>query len=83
MDLNGWYVGFVVASVVIVIVVALVGWILSLANRISGQVNDIVVAIAEIKETTAPLPAVGKLNETLGAVAGHAVAARIALVGEG
>lgn len=82
MNLNGWYAGYVVASVVILIVVSLVGWILSLARRIQTQVNEVAVTLSDIRVTTAPIPEVAKLNEKLGAVANHAVAARTALVGE-
>lgn len=82
MNLNGWYAGYAVASVVIVLVVVLIGWILSLASRINSQVSDIVTEIAEIKGTTAAVPAVGKVNESLGGIVNHAVAARKALVGE-
>lgn len=82
MNLNGWYAGFAVAAVVILVVVTLVSWILSLANRIGGQVNTIAAELAEIRVTTAPIPKVGGLNASLGRVVGHAATARHALVGD-
>ena len=39
---TGWYVGYAIAAVVIIIVVSLVGWILSLARRIHVQAQDII-----------------------------------------
>ena len=82
MDLSGWYVGYAVASVVIVLVVILVGWILSIASRINNQVTAIIGEIVEIQGTTALVPAVGKVNEKLVGIVNGAVAARKALVGE-
>ena len=82
MNLNGWYVGYAIAAAVIVVVVMLVGWILSLARRIGTQVNDIVAELAEIRVTTAPIPAVAQLNDKLVGVVNHAATARKALVGE-
>ena len=81
MTMTGWYVGYVVASVVIVLVVILVGWILSLASRINKQVTAIVDEIAEIQGTTELVPAVGAVNEKLGGIVNHAATARKALVG--
>jgi hypothetical protein len=80
--LTGWYVGYVVASAVIVVVVMLVGWILSLARKIGVQTQDILAEVQEIKVTTAAVPAVGKVNDNLVLIVDHAVAARKALVGE-
>ena len=82
MDLSGWYVGYAVASVVIVLVVILVGWILSIASRINKQVTDIIGEIVEIKGTTELVPAVGTVNERLTGIVNGAVTARKALVGE-
>ncbi len=80
--LTGWYVGYVVASAVIVVVVMLVGWILSLARRIGVQAQGILAEVQEIKVNTAAVPAVGKVNDNLVLIVDHAVAARKALVGE-
>jgi hypothetical protein len=80
--LTGWYVGYVVASAVIVVVVALVGWILSLVRKIHTQVLGISAEVAQIRETTAPVPLVAKVNDKLVAIVDHAATARKALVGE-
>lgn len=80
--LTGWYVGYVIASAVIVVVVALVGWLLSLARRIHTQVREIFAEVGEIRQTTAPVPLVGKVNDKLVAIVDHAATARKALVGE-
>jgi len=80
--LTGWYVGYVVAAVVIVVVVGLVGWLLALARRIGVQATAIADAIAEIRGTTAPIPLVGKLNQKLLHVVQQATTARVALLGE-
>lgn len=80
--LTGWYVGYAIASVVIVIVVSLVGWILGLARRIGVQAADVVAELAEIRVTTAPIPAVAQVNDHLTSIVNRAAAARAALVGE-
>lgn len=80
--LTGWYVGYVIAAAVIVVVVSLVGWLLSLARRIGIQAAAIVDAIADIRATTAPIPLVGKLNQKLLHVVQQASTARMALLGE-
>jgi len=80
--LTGWYVGYVVAAVVIVVVVGLVGWLLALARRIGVQAAAIVDALADIRGTTAPIPLVGKLNQKLLHVVQQASTARVALLGE-
>ena len=80
--LTGWYVGYVIAAVVIVAVVALVGWILGLARRIGVQVNAIGGELRGIRETTGPVAAVGALNAKLTKVVEHAATARTALLSE-
>jgi len=80
--LTGWYVGYVVAAVVIVVLVGLVGWLLALARRIGVQAAAIVDALADIRRTTAPVPLVGKLNQKLLHVVQQAGTARVALLGE-
>lgn len=81
-DLTGWFVGYVIAAAVIIVVVALVGWILAVARRIGVQAIEIVNCLNEIRETTAPIPAVATLNTKLGSIVNGAATARVALVGE-
>jgi len=80
--LTGWYVGYVIAAAVIVVVVGLVGWLLSLARRIGVQAAAIVGVLADIRATTAPIPMVSKLNQKLLHVVEQASTARVALLGE-
>lgn len=82
VNFTGWYVGYVVAATLIVVVVVLVGWLLSLARRVGVQANAIADVIGEIRGTTAPVPLVGTLNEKLARVVEQASTARVALLGE-
>jgi hypothetical protein len=79
--LTGWYVGYVIAAVLIVVVVAMIAIILALVRRISGVADDITDTLDEIRVNTASVPAVGALNEGLLSVVTHASQARQALAG--
>jgi hypothetical protein len=79
--LSGWYVGYIIAAVVIVVVVAMVGIILALVRRITALADDITDVLDDVRENTAAVPAVGTLNETLLSVVTHAAQARTALAG--
>jgi len=80
--LSGWYVGYVIAAVLIVVVVALVAIILGLVRRISGVADDITDVLDGVRENTVAVPLVGTLNEQLLSVVTHAAQARTALAGE-
>ena len=73
VTLSGWYVGYVIAAVVI---------ILALVRRISGIADDITDVLDDVRENTVAIPAVGTLNESLLSVVTHAAQARTALAGE-
>jgi hypothetical protein len=81
VTLSGWYVGYVIAAVLIVVVVALVAMILALVRRISSVADDITEVLDEIRVNTVTIPAVGALNENLLSVVTHAAQARTALAG--
>jgi hypothetical protein len=81
VTLSGWYVGYIIAAVVIVIVVAMVAIILALVRRISGVADDITDVLDEIRVNTVTIPAVGALNDNLLSVVTHAAQARTALAG--
>ena len=81
VTLSGWYAGYVIAAVLIVVVVALVAIILALVRRISGVADDITDVLDDIRANTATIPAVGALNENLLSVVTHAAQARTALAG--
>lgn len=79
--LTGWYVGYVIAAVLIVVVVAMIAIILALVRRISVVADDITNTLDDIRVNTVSVPAVGTLNEALLSVVGHAAEARTALAG--
>lgn len=79
--LTGWYVGFVIGAVAIVIVVALVAAILNLARGIGNQAVAITEALAESCENTLALWDVEKANVGLRSVVKSAQQARSVLEG--
>lgn len=81
VTLTGWYVGYVIAAVVIVLVVALVAIILALVRRVTGLADDITDVLDDVRANTTAVPAVGTLNESLLSVVNHASQARQALAG--
>ena len=81
VTLSGWYVGYIIAAVVIVVVVAMVAIILALVRRISGVADDITDVLDEVRANTVTIPAVGALNDNLLSVVTHAAQARTALAG--
>jgi hypothetical protein len=81
VTLSGWYVGYVIAAVLIVVVVAMVAIILSLVRRISTVADDITDVLDEVRANTVTIPAVGSLNDHLLSVVTHAAQARTALAG--
>ena len=79
--LTGWYIGYVIALVVITIVVILAAIILGLARRIGVQAEAITAALDEGRVNTLPLWEVDKVNEELRLIIRNAEAARMALGG--
>lgn len=79
--LTGWYVGFVIALVVITVVVILAGIILGLARRIGVQAEQITASLDEGRVNTLPLWEVDKVNEELSLIIRDAEAARAVLGG--
>ncbi|MDP9389778.1 MAG: hypothetical protein M3Q48_18150 [Actinomycetota bacterium] len=79
--LTGWYVGFVIALVVISAVVVLVAIILGLARRIGVQAEAITASLDQARVSTLPLWEVDKVNEELKLIARNAEEARVALGG--
>lgn len=79
--LTGWYIGFVIALVVITIVVILAGMILGLARRIAVQAEAITVSLDEGRLNTLPLWEVDKVNEELRLIVRDAEQARAILGG--
>jgi hypothetical protein len=81
VDLTGWYVGYIIAGVVITIVVVLVGMILGLARRIGVQAMDITAALDEARINTLPLWDVDKVNRGVRSITRSAAEAREVLGG--
>ncbi len=79
--LTGWYIGFVIALVVITVVVILAGMILGLARRIAVQAEAITVSLDQGRLNTLPLWEVDKVNEELRLIVRNAEQARAVLGG--
>ncbi len=79
--LTGWYIGFVIALVVITIIVVLAGMILGLARRIAVQAEAITVGLDQGRLNTLPLWEVDKVNEELRLIVRNAEQARAVLGG--
>ncbi len=79
--LTGWYVGYVIAAVIITVVVILVGAILALARRIGVQASDVTAALDEARINTLPLWEVDKINTGVRSIIRSAEQARQVLGG--
>jgi hypothetical protein len=79
--LTGWYVGFVIALIVITVVVILAAIILGLARRIGVQAEAIVGGLDQGRIATLPLWEVDKVNEELRLLVRDAERARFELGG--
>ena len=82
VDLTGWYVGYIIAGVIITIVVILVAMILALARRIGVQADVVVGALDQARINTLPLWDVDKVNGGVRSIIRSAQEARAALGGE-
>ncbi len=79
--LTGWYVGYVIAAVLITVVVILVGIILALARRIGVQAQEVTAALDEARINTLPLWEVDKINTGVRSIIRSAEQARQVLGG--
>jgi hypothetical protein len=80
-SLFGWYVGLSIAFAIIVVVVALVASILTLAQRISQQAPLATAGLNAVAENTSLIPAVNTVNASGMAILKACQAARGALGG--
>ena len=80
-SLFGWYVGLSVAFAIVVVVVALVASILTLAQRISDQAPLATAGLNAVAENTSLIPAVDTVNASGIAILKACQAARAALGG--
>ena len=81
VSLSGWYVGYIIAGVIITVVVVLVGIILALARRIGEQAALITAALDEARINTLPLWDVDKVNTGVRSIIRSAQTARQVLGG--
>ncbi len=81
VSLSGWYVGYIIAGVIITVVVVLVGIILALARRIGEQAAAITAALDEARVNTLPLWDVDKVNSGVRSIIKSAQTARQVLGG--
>jgi len=81
VDLTGWYVGYVIAAVLITVVVILVAMILGLARRIGVQADVITGDLDQARINTLPLWDVDKVNGGVRSIIKSAQEARAALGG--
>lgn len=81
VDLTGWYVGYVIAAVLITVVVILVAIILGLARRIGVQADIITGDLDQARINTLPLWDVDKVNGGVRSIITSAQEARSALGG--
>jgi len=80
-SLFGWYVGLSIAFAIIVVVVAVVASILTLAQRISQQAPMATAGLNAVAENTSLIPAVETVNQSGMAILRACQAARAALGG--
>lgn len=80
-SLFGWYVGLSVAFAIIVVVVAVVASILTLAVRIAGQAPLAAEGLNAVADNTSLIPAVDTVNASGLAILKGCQAARAALGG--
>ena len=80
-SLFGWYLGLTIAFALIVVVVAVVASILTLAQRIAEQAPLAAGGLSAVAENTKLIPAVGTVNASGLAILKACQAARAALGG--
>jgi len=79
--LFGWQLGFIIATLVILVVVALVQSILVIARRIGVQAQGAIQRLDAARQNTAPLQDIPKVNDMAIAIVGGLTTARKALGG--
>lgn len=77
--LTGWYVGYAITFVIIVLVVILVATILTLARRIGLQAFEIEKSLEQSRANTEALWELNVVNDGVSDLIGHASAIRQSL----
>lgn len=78
-SLFGWYVGYAIGALVVVIVVAVVSWLIYLASTIGRQAGEATRAIESATANTLPLWRLADTNRALGRLHGKLRHARTSL----
>lgn len=76
-----WYLGLVAGCVVVVVVVAVVAWLLTVASRIGDQAQRAGDVLARMGESAVPAAEVRRANDSAAAILDLARKARSALRG--
>jgi hypothetical protein len=61
---TGWYLGLVLGIVVVAVAAAIVITIVILANRIAAQARTAVAGVDKVREQTAELNGIGRINDS-------------------
>jgi len=76
-----WYIGLIVGFVVVVVVVAVAGWLLTIASRIGDQAQRAGEVLGRTGRNVAPASEVRRANDSATAILDLAARARAALAG--
>lgn len=80
--MSGWLIGWAIGAVVVALVVVLLGLMILLASRAGDKAEDILTALEEACDNTAPLWRIATTNEVAARVVDAAAATRVALTPE-
>lgn len=78
---SGWYIGWAIGLVVVLIAAGLLLTIIALGRRIARQATDITHALDGARENTLPLWEVRTTNHTIDRITGNLATARERLFG--
>jgi hypothetical protein len=73
---SGWVIGFAIGAIVVVIVVVLLLVLITLARRIAGRAEAILVALQAARDNTAGLGELTKTNRAVARINAGATTAR-------
>jgi hypothetical protein len=80
--MSGWLIGWAIGAVVVALVAVLLVLMIVLASRAGDKAEDILSALEEARDNTAPLWRVAATNEVATRVVDAAAATRTALTPE-
>ena len=79
---TGWYIGLVLGVVVVLVAASIVITIVVLASRIAKQARTAVDGVEKVREQTAELSGIGRINDSGGRILHSARALRKVAVGK-